>query len=126
MTWKRLDEIHASMFDLLLEGGVSVDGVYVCPHTPDDGCECRKPRPGMARQAAAEHGFDLADAFVVGDHTADMQMGRAVGATTILLRTGHGEDELAAGAAEFADHVAADLPEAATVIGRLALGQAHR
>ena len=61
-----------------------------CPHAPEDGCDCRKPAPGMALDAATRYGFDPADAFVVGDHTGDAGMGRAVGATTFLVLTGHG------------------------------------
>jgi D-glycero-D-manno-heptose 1,7-bisphosphate phosphatase len=110
----RLKEIHAHLLDLLAVEGVQVDDLYVCPHAPEDGCECRKPKAGLALRAAVDHGFRPADAFVVGDHAADMGLGRAIGASTILVRTGHGEEELAAGAQ--ADHVVADLPEATGVI----------
>jgi D-glycero-D-manno-heptose 1,7-bisphosphate phosphatase len=116
LTWEQLDEIHDRLRALLREGGVELDGIYVCPHEPGDGCDCRKPEPGMALRAAEEHGFDLAEAFVVGDHSADMQMGRRIGATTILVRTGHGGEELVNGAGELADHVVADLREAGEVI----------
>jgi D-glycero-D-manno-heptose 1,7-bisphosphate phosphatase len=116
LTWERLDEIHERLRALLREGGVELDGIYVCPHEPADGCGCRKPEPGTALRAAEEHGFDLTEAFVVGDHVADMQMGRRVRATTILVRTGHGEEELVNGAGELADHVVADLREAAEII----------
>jgi D-glycero-D-manno-heptose 1,7-bisphosphate phosphatase len=70
----------------------------------------------MVLRAAAAHRFDPAKAFVVGDHKSDVEMGRRVGARTILVRTGHGDEELAKGAAAFADHVVADLKEAAGVI----------
>ena len=101
-----------------------VDGFEVCPHAPDEGCECRKPATGMVLRAAAAHGFDPAEAFVVGDHKSDVEMGRRVGARTILVRTGHGEEELAEGAGEFADHVVADLKEAAAVIRNEVLAEA--
>src|SRR3954468_6935088 len=77
-----------------------------------------RPRPGMALRAAARLGFDPSEAVVVGDHLADLGMGRAIGATTILVRTGHGADsEPAAG--DLADHVADDLGGAVTIIARL-------
>jgi len=116
-----LERIHDRLRELLHAEGVPLLGIYVCPHRPDDGCDCRKPAPGLALRAADEHGFDLRRAFVVGDHRSDVEMGRRVGATTILLRTGHGVEELERGAAAFADHVVDDLPAAAAVIGDLVL-----
>jgi D-glycero-D-manno-heptose 1,7-bisphosphate phosphatase len=112
----RLEEIHARLTRLLSDEGVRLDGLYVCPHAPEDGCDCRKPKAGLALRAATDHGFALDDSFVVGDHAADMGLGRAIGAVTILVRTGHGEDELKTGAGAQADHVAADLREAAGVV----------
>lgn len=116
LTDERLAEINGRMASALAEEGAEVDGVYVCPHRPEQGCECRKPRPGLAVRAAMEHGFELADSFVVGDHAADMGMANAVGATAILVRTGHGDEELENGAGELADHVVADLREASELI----------
>ncbi len=118
-----LAEIHAHLRDLLAEGGVELDAIYHCPHMPRDGCDCRKPKPGMALAAAADHGFDLREAFVVGDHAADMGFGRAVGATTILVGTGHGEEEAAKGATAQADRVAADLREAAGIIRGIVMAE---
>ncbi len=124
VSWERMDEIHDRLRGLLQEGGVELDGIEVCPHEPDARCDCRKPEPGMALRAAAKHGIVLGQAFVVGDHAVDVQMGRRVGATTILVRTGHGEEELADGAGEWADHVVADLREAAGVIREAVLSEA--
>jgi D-glycero-D-manno-heptose 1,7-bisphosphate phosphatase len=112
---ERLDEIHARLGDLLAAEGASVDGIEVCPHRPEDGCDCRKPAPGMAHRAAARFGFALGESFVVGDHAKDMAMGRSIGATTLLVRTGHGTDEEAA-AAPLADHIADDLAAAVAII----------
>jgi len=122
----RLEEIHARLAALLSDEGVRLDGLYVCPHAPEDGCDCRKPRAGLALRAAMDHGFRPDDAFVVGDHAADMGLGRAIGAITILVRTGHGEDELETGAGGQADHVVADLPGAAGVILDIVLSGARR
>jgi D-glycero-D-manno-heptose 1,7-bisphosphate phosphatase len=120
---ERLDEIHAYLRGVLSDGGVEVDGIYVCPHRPEDGCGCRKPRPGLAERAAADLGFELGRAFVVGDHAADVGLARAIGATGILVRTGHGEEELAAGGGRDADAVVADLAEAVDLIeGRVLSG----
>jgi D-glycero-D-manno-heptose 1,7-bisphosphate phosphatase len=122
----RLDDIHARLFELLRDEGAALDAVYVCPHAPEEGCPCRKPRTGLALRAAADHGFAPSEAFVVGDHAADMGLGRAIGATTLLVRTGHGEDELAIGAGADADRVVADLAEAASTIRDIVLARTPR
>ncbi|MGZ8603716.1 MAG: D-glycero-alpha-D-manno-heptose-1,7-bisphosphate 7-phosphatase [Actinomycetota bacterium] len=110
-----LAAIHERLRALLRADGADVDGIEHCPHAPSDGCTCRKPAVGLVERAAAAFGFDPATSFVVGDHAGDMAMGRAVGAYTVFVLTGHGEEERAA-AEPFADHVVADLPAAADVI----------
>jgi D-glycero-D-manno-heptose 1,7-bisphosphate phosphatase len=110
-----LEAIHDRLRTLLAEGGVELDGIEHCPHLPDEGCACRKPGTAMVERAVRAHGFDPTEGWVVGDHAGDMRMGRAVGARTILVLTGHGEQERAA-AEPFADHVVADLRGAAGVI----------
>jgi D-glycero-D-manno-heptose 1,7-bisphosphate phosphatase len=107
--------IHDHLRELLRAAGTDVDAIEHCPHRPEDDCNCRKPRTGLVERAAADLGFDPAEAFVVGDHAGDMALGRAIGARTILVRTGHGEEELEAAHA-LADLVVADLAEAATAI----------
>lgn len=103
----RLEQIHDRLRALLAAEGVTVDGIYICPHGPDDDCTCRKPLPGMVQQAVAEHGFDPAQAFMIGDKEVDVELGQAVGATTFLVRTGHGKKADAAGSK--ADYVVDDL-----------------
>jgi D-glycero-D-manno-heptose 1,7-bisphosphate phosphatase len=125
LTPAQLESIHARLSDLLRAEGATVDGYYTCPHAPDDGCACRKPGTALALRAAAEHGFDPAEAFVVGDHRVDVEMGRALGARTILVLTGHGREELA-GAAPFADHVVGDLAEAAAIVRDEVLTEVER
>ncbi len=112
----RLTQIHDRLRALLAAEGVTVDGIYICPHGPDDDCACRKPLPGMVEQAVAEHGFDPAQAFMIGDKEVDVELGRAVGATTFLVRTGHGAKAAAAGSK--ADHVVDDLAAAVDIILR--------
>lgn len=125
ITEEQLDAIHDRFTTLLREAGADVDAIEHCPHTPDDGCRCRKPRTGMVERAAARLGFDPADAFVVGDHAGDMALGRSLGARTILVRTGHGEQEREA-ARDLADHVVADLLAAASIIRDEVLAGAGR
>lgn len=115
---ERLEEIHGRLLTMLGAEGVEVDAIVHCPHRPEDACPCRKPAPGMAFDAAARFGFDPGRAFVVGDHGADVGMGRAIGATTLLVLTGHGTEE-APEASRLADHVVPDLAAAADIIAEL-------
>ena len=91
----RLAEIHQRLIEMLRAERVELDGIYFCPHHPDEACGCRKPQPALALRAAAELGFDATRAFVVGDMASDVALGRALGATTLLVRTGHGAATLA-------------------------------
>ena len=111
-----LADIHGFIEREMAREGVTLDGVYSCPHLPTDGCGCRKPETGLAEQAARELGFELGEAFVVGDKPSDIEMGRRAGATTVLVRTGYGRQHEAAGDA-YADLVADDLSDAARLIG---------
>jgi D-glycero-D-manno-heptose 1,7-bisphosphate phosphatase len=86
-----VDLVHQRLQDLLTDYGVQLDGIYVCPHGPSDGCDCRKPRTGLVDQAKAQLGFDPSNCVVVGDKSADIELGRAVGAKTVLVRTGYGK-----------------------------------
>ncbi|MBF0267883.1 MAG: D-glycero-beta-D-manno-heptose 1,7-bisphosphate 7-phosphatase [Alphaproteobacteria bacterium] len=105
-----LDAIHQRLKAMLAGEGVNLDGLYVCPHGPNEECQCRKPLPGMALQAAKELNFNLERAFVIGDKAADVDLGKAVGATSILVRTGYGRQHEAKCRP---DHVADDLLAAA-------------
>ena len=68
-----------------------LDAIYTCPHAPEADCPCRKPRPGLLLQAAADHNLDLSRSIMIGDALTDMQAGQAAGcAQLILLRTGRG------------------------------------
>jgi D-glycero-D-manno-heptose 1,7-bisphosphate phosphatase len=115
LTDEGLGRIHERMRALLADAGASVDAIEFCPHAPDDGCSCRKPAIGMVERASRALGFDPAESFMVGDHAGDMRLGRAVGATTILVLTGHGPKECRE-AGPFADHTAPDLLGATGVI----------
>jgi D-glycero-D-manno-heptose 1,7-bisphosphate phosphatase len=112
---ERLEWIHEGLREMLAAQGAEVDGFYVCPHAPDDACDCRKPSPALAVQAAADFEADLSRSFVVGDKPCDIDLGKRVGAVTVLVRTGYGEEFAKAGGAG-ADHCVADLREAAALI----------
>lgn len=114
---ERLDQVHGRLRALLSAEGVEIDGFYVCPHRPDQGCACRKPLPGLIEAAAAQLGFDAADSFVIGDKPCDIDMGQAVGAYAMLVRSGYGA-KYATDAAVRPDYVVDDLIQAAHVVER--------
>ncbi len=113
----RLDEIHRRLRELLADETVELDGIYVCPHTAENRCNCRKPLPGLLRRAAEEQGFRPQECFVVGDKASDIELGRGVGAATILVRTGYGRQTEAARTA-VPVFIADDLLQAAALICR--------
>jgi D-glycero-D-manno-heptose 1,7-bisphosphate phosphatase len=112
----RLEEIHDRLYRLLEAEGAMIDGLYICPHGPDDDCPCRKPLPGMVDQAVADHHFDPAQSFMIGDKEVDVEMGHAVGAKSFLVRTGHGPKFVEA---TKADYVVDDLAQAVDVIEKM-------
>ncbi len=111
----RLDQIHERLRELLRAEGVRLDGVYVCPHLPQDECRCRKPRPGLVEAASDDLGFRASEAFVIGDKRCDIELGRAVNATTFLVRTGYGVQAEADGSPR-PDHVVDNLWHASQII----------
>ena len=87
-----LNRIHQRLSYLLSAEGVVLDGIYFCPHTPEQGCACRKPATGLVEQAAGELGFDPRGSICIGDKPCDIELGRRAGAAACLLvRTGYGE-----------------------------------
>jgi D-glycero-D-manno-heptose 1,7-bisphosphate phosphatase len=111
----RLHRIHQRMNELLEAEGITLDGLYFCPHVPEDNCLCRKPRTGLIELASKELGFHPQDCFVIGDKACDIKLGQRVGATTFLVRTGYGSQELAHEKIT-PDYVVDNLWEAAQVI----------
>jgi len=97
---------HVRLRELLVPHGVQFAAIKVCPHVPDDGCECRKPHPLKLIEAAQELKLDLAASFMIGDTPADVEAGRAAGCRTICI-----------GTEASADHQANDLLAAAGIIG---------
>jgi D-glycero-D-manno-heptose 1,7-bisphosphate phosphatase len=109
--------VNARLSDMLQVYGIAIMGWYLCPHTPEAQCECRKPLPGMAIAAARDWHLTLPGSYVIGDNQTDLELADAIGATGILVTTGHGR--------EFADRarretrpVFDDLRGAAEYIGK--------
>jgi D-glycero-D-manno-heptose 1,7-bisphosphate phosphatase len=118
-------EVHEMMRAAMEAGGARLDGVYYCPHHPEVGepsyrldCDCRKPRPGLLRKAAAELGADLERSWVVGDRHGDLALAWSVGARGALVKTGYGLGELV--------HLAPRWPRPADLTAEHALDAVER
>jgi len=119
-----VEEAHAEMSRRLNEAGVELDALYYCPHHPRGSvpafaveCRCRKPAPGMLEDAARDLGIDLSRSWVIGDKWLDVQLGHAVGARSVLVRTGWGaQQERARPAGQRVEAVCDNLIHAVSVI----------
>lgn len=117
-----LQVVNAEVERQLAGHGASLDALYVCTHHPTAGrppfrleCACRKPKPGLLLQAAADLGLDLSRSVMVGDKPSDIGAGQAAGVATALVLTGYGRGEWEYRRHEWTtkpDHVAEDLLDA--------------
>ncbi len=116
-----LDAMHARLRELVAEQGGEVGLIVYCPHGPDEGCACRKPKPGMLQTIANHYAVDLSGIWFVGDSKGDLEAAQAVDSQPVLVLTGKGKktrssslpsgtlifDDLAAVAAELIHNSAA-------------------
>ena len=104
----RLWEIHKKMENELAKEGAFVDGIYYCPHHPDDDCDCRKPKPTLGLTASKKHHINLKRSFVVGDSSTDIIFGKKLGCKTVFV----GDETILVKA----DYVTRSLLEAVEII----------
>jgi len=86
-----LDAMHARLRMLVAAQGGDLGLVVYCPHGPDEGCECRKPKPGMLKTIAEHYNVPLAGLWFVGDSLGDLEAAKAVDSQPVLVKTGKGE-----------------------------------
>jgi D-glycero-D-manno-heptose 1,7-bisphosphate phosphatase len=112
--WELQNRIAAK----IAEQGGRIDAGYLCPHRPEDGCDCRKPAPGMIRRAARELDLDLSHSWLVGDAVTDLEAASAAGMRAVLVRTGRGsrQEQLLANGGGPSWPIVADLPAAVEYI----------
>ncbi len=77
--------IHNKLQSELELKNASFDRIFLCPHKPEDGCECRKPKPGLALRAISSMNIDPSSSYMVGDKESDVQMAQAAGLRPILI-----------------------------------------
>lgn len=85
-----LNAMHAKLRRQLVREGGQIDGFFICPHAPDQGCTCRKPLPGLLHDIARRFDTTLNNVPAVGDSLRDLQAAVAAGAQPVLVRTGNG------------------------------------
>jgi len=88
-----IHEVHQKMKTLLSKEGAHLDGVFYCPHHPDQKCHCRKPETGLIEEASEELDIDCSRSYMVGDRRGDIEFANKVGAKGILVLTGYGRGE---------------------------------
>ena len=114
-----LEAMHRRLEELVSAAGGHLAGIFYCPHTPDDACDCRKPKAGLIDAIERELGVSARGAFLVGDSLRDLEAGRDKGCLPLLVLTGKGERTRAkiAGVPEWSDvRVFRDLAEAADTL----------
>ncbi|MBR9825214.1 MAG: HAD family hydrolase [Alphaproteobacteria bacterium] len=112
------DAVNARLVDMLARHGIEFAHIALCPHAPDEDCDCRKPKPGMAHECAQHTGLPLDKAFVIGDKMSDVGLADAVNASGILITAQpnhHGEAATARDLVEAADLILAARKEAACI-----------
>jgi D-glycero-D-manno-heptose 1,7-bisphosphate phosphatase len=90
-----LERIHIKMISMVEMAGGKIETIFYCPHGPEHGCDCRKPKPGLFHAFGTRYGVDLTGIPAIGDSYRDLQAAWAVGASPILVETGKGQRTLA-------------------------------
>lgn len=90
---EELDRIFSMMQQQVTASGGRITDIFYCPHTPQEACGCRKPKPGLIQQARQRYDIRLETAVMIGDSVKDIECARNAGCgTAILVRTGNGSD----------------------------------
>jgi D-glycero-D-manno-heptose 1,7-bisphosphate phosphatase len=126
-----LQPVKKRLEDLLMIDDILLSGFYYCPHHPDGvladyaiACDCRKPKPGMIKQAAQDHSLDLNSSWFIGDILHDIEAGRSAGCRTILLDNGN-ETEWKLSAQRMPHYRVANLLEAAQIVTANPFARSH-
>ncbi|HEX2922245.1 MAG TPA: HAD family hydrolase [Bacteroidales bacterium] len=97
VTEDEVREVNTYILDYLQSQGITITGLYYCPHKTEDNCHCKKPSPYFVLEASKQHNVDLTNSFIIGDHPSDVECGVNAGINPLYVLTGHGtkhKDEL--------------------------------
>jgi D-glycero-D-manno-heptose 1,7-bisphosphate phosphatase len=86
ITPQQMEAVQSRFLEVMQSHGIGITDSYVCTHTPDDHCQCRKPSAYFLERAAGQHGLDLSASWMIGDREGDILSGRNAGCSTIWLR----------------------------------------
>lgn len=86
-----LEKMHSRLCSLVEERGGEIAGIFYCPHTPEDNCECRKPKSGLIDSIESELGLPAKNAYIIGDSQRDLEAGSSRGCHPVLVKTGKGQ-----------------------------------
>ena len=112
---EELKKVEEKITDLLGKNQVKLDGFYYCPHSENDICDCRKPKPGLLLNAAKDHDVDLSKSWMIGDILNDVEAGNRSGCKSILIDNGN-ETEWIMSSLRKPSFTARNLKEAAEFI----------
>jgi len=90
MSLAQLEAVHERMKADAAQHGATLDAIFFCPHSPEEGCDCRKPAPGLIQTALARSGLTASESIVVGDDRRDLEAAARAGVRAALIRTGKG------------------------------------
>jgi D-glycero-D-manno-heptose 1,7-bisphosphate phosphatase len=108
-----LQKMNSRLMEMVRASGAHLERIYFCPHRPEDLCSCRKPATKLMMDAASDLDFEPSGAVVIGDKDSDVEFGRRVGATTMLVGSAATSGDARSGAP---DYVVRDLREAASIL----------
>ncbi|WP_373501503.1 D-glycero-alpha-D-manno-heptose-1,7-bisphosphate 7-phosphatase [Desulfococcus sp.] len=126
---EELDRIHRRMQRAAMARGGRIAEVFICPHLPDEGCACRKPRPGLIRAAQERYDIDMENSVLVGDSAKDIECARLSGCGhAVLVETGNGKAAMAELIQKgiYPEKTAQDLAAAADWIVSMSRGQERK
>ena len=92
-TWNDAERVNQRVSELLLPHHVKISAWYMCPHSPSDKCDCRKPLPTLAKRASTDLRLSLENAIMIGDKRSDIEFAHAFDGLGLLVTTGHGQND---------------------------------
>jgi len=93
-TMDDVNKFNDVMLEEFAKNGIKIEKIYICPHTPEDNCDCRKPSVKFLKEAEKEFDIDIKNSWTIGDHSWDVKMGVNAGCNSIYVLTGHGRKEI--------------------------------
>jgi D,D-heptose 1,7-bisphosphate phosphatase len=104
LTEEQLSDVHEKMKQEFQKVGVTLDGIYYCPHHPEDKCNCRKPNTGLFEKSLPEHNINVEKSYMLGNSIIDIEAGKRIGVKTVLIPEPHVREDFLSKKPEWAYH----------------------